>query len=75
MSEYNVMALKHWSGEVSEYHVTNEPKDWRKDAGWPCVAVFPVKVGYSNEEQRRRAIEYCDYMNKTTPQQPPIGST
>lgn len=77
---YKVMTWSSFSqrarNEVSKFIVTNQPAKWdSSERKWPWVAEFPVDVGYSMEEQRRRAYEYCDYMNKTTPVQPPIGGT
>lgn len=80
MGAYKVMTWSSFSkqarGEVSKYVVTNQPAGWDShERAWPAVAEFPVAAGFSMADQSRRAYEYCDYMNKTTPVQPPIGST
>lgn len=64
MSEYRTLTLVSSTGSISSYMVTNEPADWRREDKWPCVAEFHVGVGYSVEDQRRRANEYADYMNR-----------
>ena len=62
-------------GEVLSYVVTNQPDNWDSyEKKWPWVAEFPLGIGNCNEDQRRRANEYRDYMNRVTPQQPPIGA-
>lgn len=71
---YKVMVMKSWSGDIHYFLVTNQPDNWRKDAKWPSVAEFPIGTGYSEDDQRRRAYEYCDYMNKTIPVKPAIGA-
>lgn len=79
MSAYKVMT---WSSfgqrardEVGKYIVTNQPPGWdSNERTWPAVAEFPVGIGHSMQDQQRRAYEYCAYMNKTIPVQPPIGA-
>lgn len=74
MSQYKVMIIGNHSRRLS-YQVTNRPDDWDTDwKHWPHVAEFAISAGYSDEDQRNRAIEYCDYMNRTTQKQPPIGT-
>ena len=74
MSAYKVMVQKSFGGSTHFFIVTDQPAGWDNyERKWPAVATFPVAVGYSVEDQHRRANEYRDYMNRTTPVQPPIG--
>ena len=78
MSEYRVMNMGVGSDKhrrITSHVVSNAPVGWdHYERKWPIVAEFPVAPGYSEEDQYRRACEYRDYMNRTTPVQPPIGS-
>lgn len=72
---YNVFLHKNGYGDPMFFSVSNEPSDWNsKERRWPQVVQFHIAIGFSIEDQRRRANEYADYMNKTLPQQPPIGA-
>jgi hypothetical protein len=69
------MVQKAFSGRIHFFCVTNQPEGWDNyERKWPNVAEFPLGIGYSEEDQRRRAEEYRDYMNRTIPAQPPIGA-
>jgi hypothetical protein len=60
--------------QYSSYIVTDEPDNWNTyEQKWGHVAEFKVSQRHDDETQRRRAIEYCDYMNRGIVIQPPIG--
>ena len=62
-------------GEVLSYVVTNQPSGWNSyEKKWPFVAEFPLGIGYCDTDQRRRAEEYRDYMNKSIVVPPAIGT-
>lgn len=51
--------------DKTEYFVTDRLKsDSHELAEHRTVATFPVTGKFSADEQRKRAIEYADYMNK-----------
>jgi len=54
-------------GRVVGYVVTAQPVGWdSSDKDWPWMAKFRVSVRYDQEQQERRASEYCAYLNKNT---------
>jgi len=62
------------AGTVDSYVVTDVPKNYIGEPRWPPAAEFKVSVRYDDETQQRRALEYCDYLNKGIVIQPPIGT-
>lgn len=52
-------------GQPSSYIVTDQPPGWNdNEERWPWAAEFKVSQRHDNETQKRRAREYCEYMNK-----------
>lgn len=60
-------------GTVGSYVVTDRPDDFKgDDVDWPIVVRFVVSMRHDRVMQRRRAIEYADYLNRGIVIQPPI---
>jgi len=71
---YKVMTISNFNRLLS-WVVTDQPEGWdNSDQKWPIVAEFKVSLRHDNETQKRRAYEYCDYMNKGIIIQPAIGA-
>jgi murein DD-endopeptidase MepM/ murein hydrolase activator NlpD len=60
-------------GRIGSFLVSDQPSDYKGEAGWPTAVSFPVSMRYDAEAQRRRAYEYADYLNAGLVIQPPIG--
>jgi hypothetical protein len=60
-------------GRIGEFHVSDQPKNYRREDRWPAAAVFVVSMRHDQETQERRAREYAAYLNKGLVVQPPIG--
>jgi hypothetical protein len=64
---------------VTSFVVTDQPDNYPQTnwdgypRPWPLAAEFHVSLRYDEETQKRRAFEYCDYLNKGIVVQPPIG--
>lgn len=74
---FNVFTISSYaqrdSGLVGRYIVSDQPENYKTLPPWPNAAEFPVSMRYDQKTQLRRAIEYCEYMNKGLTVQPPIG--
>jgi hypothetical protein len=74
---FNVRVQTNRDDKVLGYLVSDKPEIYDDENGyapWPPAAEFRVSLRYSDETQRRRAWEYCDYLNKGIVIQPPIGA-
>ena len=60
-------------GRIGSYLVTDVPDDYKSDIEWPSAASFPVSMRFDQPTQKRRAYEYCDYLNRGIVVQAPIG--
>jgi hypothetical protein len=59
--------------EVITFLVSDIPTDYNNEVKWPTAVEFHVSTRYDEETQKRRALEYCNYLNKGIVVQPPIG--
>ncbi len=60
-------------GSVNSFLVTDQPDNYAQIAPWPAAAEFKVSTRHDQELQKRRAEEYCEYLNKHITVAPPIG--
>lgn len=71
---FSVLSRKTGSNRLVSFVVSDRPEGWDDyNQQWPWVAEFNVSLRYSEEIQRSRAHEYCDYLNKHLVTIPPIG--
>lgn len=73
---YKVMTYSSsYGGYIKRFVITDQPEDWNsnREVDYPCVVEFAVSVRYNEDEQRRRAREYCEYLNKNLATIPAIG--
>lgn len=57
------VATEHYGGEKSSYFITDAEND-AEIKNRPKAIVFPVSQVFDDLTQKRRAKDYCDYLNK-----------
>lgn len=63
-------------GTFGSFVVSDKPKGWDdyEQGTWKPLAEFHISQRNTEEEQRKRAHEYCEYMNSKVVLHPPIGT-
>ena len=74
--KFEVLIQSNCVAGVTAYVVADVPDSYKgNERHWPKAAIFPVSLRYDEEIQRRRAVEYCNYLNSVSRVLPPIGQT